>query len=241
MNNVISIYSTKGGVGRSTISVLLANILFFEFNQKVTIIDANAPQHCIFKSRKRELEKLEEEGYSENKQKTFNEIYSKNTPYRIISTGINNIPEAILELKSQDYYDFIFVDANDRLEPQHLHKFLLELNYILIPTSSDEFSLDTAKELYDTIYQEIKPISKNFKDCQILFNRILGQNNLESEVLPMVEDKYNVFSQYISKHRLYETDYRSTLFPFSKKTKEGNKLYLFAERFLASLNEYVDA
>jgi len=241
MNNVISIYNAKGGVGRSTISVLLANILFFEFNLKVAIIDANAPLHCIFKSRKREMDKIESGKSPENKLKAFNELYSNRLPYQIISTGINNIPEAILELKSQDYFDFIFVDASDRLQPQHLYKFLLEVNYILIPTSDDEFSLDTAKALHDTIYQKIKPVSKNFKDCQILFNRILGQNILESQVLPTIENKYNVFSQYISKHRLYETEYRSTLFPFSKKTKEGNKLYLFAERFIASLNEYTIA
>lgn len=239
MNNVTSIYSTKGGVGKSTVSVLLANMLFFEFNQKVAIIDANAPQHCIFKSRKMELEKIEKGEFSEKKLKAFDGIYSNNLPYQIISTGINNIPEAILELKSQDYFDFIFVDANYRLEPQHLYKFLLEVNHILIPTGTDEFSLDIAQELYDTIYQKIKPISKNFKDCQLLFNNISGQNRLESQVLPTIEDKYNVFSQYISKHQLYETEYRSTLFPISKKTKEGNKLYLFAERFLASLNEYI--
>ncbi|MFK7980269.1 MAG: hypothetical protein AB8G86_09835, partial [Saprospiraceae bacterium] len=82
----------------------------------------------------------------------------------------------------------------------------------------------------------IKPNSEHFIDSYLFFNQVPGQNKLDQTMFDL-EDNINIISQYVAKHILYERSYRSTLLPIPTKTKEGYRLTLFVEHFLAAINE----
>ncbi len=232
MTKVISVFSQKGGVGKSTVSVLLANLFFFKYGFKVAIVDADYPQQSVLKSRKREFKVIQG---SKRLQKMFDNIYSERLPYPIISANINNCKEVIQQLKSTSDLDFIFVDAHKRFALEGIKGFLSEINYFLIPAFLDEFSLKAAMDFYTLLQIEIKPKSSHFLDCHLFFNKVPGQNKLDKAMF-LLEDSFNILSQCVAQHTLYEKTYRSTLFPIPVKTKEGNRLVLFAEHFLAAIN-----
>ena len=54
----IAIASQKGGGGKSTLTMLLANRLYFGYNKRVLIVDCDIPQNTCFNIRKDELQKI---------------------------------------------------------------------------------------------------------------------------------------------------------------------------------------
>ena len=233
MTKVISVFSPKGGVGKSTVSVLLANLFFFESNFKVAIIDADYPQRSILRHRKNELRIIAKD---EHLTKIFDELYSDRLPYPIIPADINTCEETIRQLRSTEDFDFIFVDAHKKFALKGMNSFLSEVNYFLIPAFLDDFSLGVAVEFNLLLEKGIRPNSEHFIDCDLFFNKVPGQNKLDQTMFDL-EDKINIISQYIAKHISYERSYRSTLLPIPTKTKEGYRLTLFVEHFLAAINE----
>jgi len=167
--------------------------------------------------------------------KVFDMVYSDRTPYPIVPADITNCKKRIKQLRNTGDFDFIFVDAHKKFALEGMKGFLSEVNYFLIPALLDDFSLKAALEFNILLDKKIKPNSEHFIDSHLFFNRVPGQNRLDRAMF-LLEDKFNIISQYIAQHTLYEKSYRSTLFPIPTKTKEGNRLMLFVEHFLAAIN-----
>jgi len=233
MTKVISVFSQKGGVGKSTVSVLLANLFFFQSDFKVAIIDADYPQRSIFKRRQRELEIIKND---ERLKKIFDNTYKDRIPYPIIPADIANCKETIRQLRNTGDFDFIFVDAHKRFALDGMDGFLSEVSYFLIPAFLDDFSLKAAVGFYALLENEIKPNSDHFINSYLFFNKVPGQSKID-KTMNDLENKFNLLSQFIANHILYERSYRSTTFPIPIKTKEGYRLKLFVEHFLAAINE----
>ena len=232
MTKVISVFSQKGRVGKSTISVLLANLFFFQFDFKVAIVDADCPQQSIFKHRKTELEEIPA---SKLLQKKFNNTYAVQLPYPIIASNEGDCIKAIQQLRNTRKLDYIFVDAHKNFALAGMKGFLSEINYFLIPTFLDDFSIWAATGFYENLQKNIKPKSEHFKDCLLFFNKVARQNKLD-ETMRNLEEEFNILSQYVAQHALYEKSYRSTLLLLSIKSREGHRLMLFAQNFLAAIN-----
>lgn len=57
MSDIITVAfsNQKGGVGKSTQTVLVASYLYYEMGVKVAIMDCDSPQHSLMGERDREL------------------------------------------------------------------------------------------------------------------------------------------------------------------------------------------
>ena len=58
----IAVSSQKGGIGKSTVTTVLANYLHNVAGYNVGILDCDHPQHSILGSRNRELQRVQEDG-----------------------------------------------------------------------------------------------------------------------------------------------------------------------------------
>jgi len=85
MHNVISIISQKGGVGKSTVTTLLANIFYFHFRHSVAVIDADYPQNSIGKKRSAELRLVEK---NPRLKKIYDTLYRERKPYPVYKTDL---------------------------------------------------------------------------------------------------------------------------------------------------------
>ena len=77
---IISVVGEKGGIGKTTLNIILASDLFYAKGKKVVLLDLDNPQYSIYNKRQRELESLDEE---ERQSIELYPIEPVTVPYRI--------------------------------------------------------------------------------------------------------------------------------------------------------------
>lgn len=126
MSKVIVYGNRKGGVGKSTLTMMTATALSqAPFDKKVLVIDAD-DQQSLMKFRNEDLsEDLEAE-----------------PSYKIISclNDINKLYELIQRARGS--YDYIFVDVAGRLD-EFTKKVLFYVDVLMIPFQAGNFSLES--------------------------------------------------------------------------------------------------
>ncbi|MFK7982492.1 MAG: ParA family protein [Saprospiraceae bacterium] len=229
MNKLIAVISQKGGVGKSTVTVLLANIFYFVFNLKVAIIDADYPQNSIAKRRRKELNISQTNNYL---KPLYDKLYADKDPYPIIPT---NLPSALVMIdKLEEDFDFIFLDVTGTLNQPGFKEVLLQVNHFLIPVLQDEFSVISAVEFYRMLHKNILPVSEASESCQLFFNRVPRKHNVPN-LLGQLAPHFDFLPSYLCSYAVYERRYRSTLFPIPRAKKEAVKLIDFCMQLQSSL------
>lgn len=229
MSKTIAFFSPKGGAGKTTATILLANIFHFHFKWKFVVIDADFPQNDIAKTRQEELEDVQE---SPRLKKLYELLYAENPPYPIVATNISSCANRIEEWK--DKVDFILVDIMGSFNQPDIFDLFTKVNHFLIPTRQSKFSVRAALQLYITLQQNVRPRSTEFEDCHIFFNHIPHRNHLTS-ILPSMPEQFNFLNGFIPQHSAYEFKYLTTLYPIPKDKKEGAKLFEFAQQLIPLL------
>ena len=231
MDNVITIISQKGGVGKSTVTTLLANIFFFEYGLNVAVIDADLPQVSIGKRRDKELLFVEKRA---RLKKCYDLLYEGREPYPLVKTSLERCSQNIGDIRKR--YDYVFVDVTGSLNQKGIIRFLHEVNHFFVPVLQDDFSIQSALELYGIIVNKIKPKSENFRGCKMFFNRVPVMNKVAS-MTEWMNKEVDFTDHDLGSYAIYERAYRSTLFPIPRKDKKSNtRLFDFAR----SIREAID-
>lgn len=140
MSKIIVFGSRKGGVGKSTVSVLAANALSQEpFNQKVTVIDTDQ-QKSISKLRLMDAE-------------DFDEVL----PYEVLNYNVPTFEKNIKDLDSRN--DIILVDVAGKLdtslpvEQQEISRVINYVDFLFIPFVSGNFGLESTLDYLKFVLQ----------------------------------------------------------------------------------------
>ena len=211
MSKIISILNQKGGVGKSNVTTLLANIFYFYFGCKVAVIDCDFPQHTIAKKRQRELQVVENNPHL---KKAYGKIYATKNPYPIIPTDLSSFELALAELNKEDY-DFIFFDIKGTMAQENIVAFLKSVNVFLIPVLQEETAIISSLEFYQSLLEKIKPVSSNFEYCSLFFNLVPRVNKLHI-LLPALSAKFTFLPSYLKRYTVFQNEFHSTIFPISK-------------------------
>jgi len=232
MQKIISVMSQKGGVGKSTVTVLLANFFYFQLRLRIAIIDADYPQSSVGKKRKKENHLIK---HNERYQKAYQRMCAGYEPYLVKVTNLLSVPEILDNLGEE--FDFVFVDVTGSMNQPGIADFLKRVHHFFIPVLQDEFSMFSATEFYKTIHGKVAPVSNNFESCHLFFNKVPHKNNVP-RILRQLSPSYQVLPTYLSNYTIYERGYRSTLFPIPNKgKKESVKLFQFAQQVYLAMTE----
>jgi chromosome partitioning protein len=154
---IIIIGNQKGGAGKSTLTMLLANYLTQIQNHKVTVIDMDYQQSIS--------QKFEKAKILENKE-----------PYEVVSGSLQEFPGMLEDIK-QHPDEIVLIDLPGRLDDDGLTKVFKSAELAICPFSYDEFSFESTI-LFALVFKKINP------KTAILFvpNRIKANVRYEIQV-----------------------------------------------------------
>lgn len=146
---VVIIGNQKGGAGKSTLAMLLANYLSIVKKEKVTVLDLDYQQSL---SQKFESAK----------------ILDSPPPYEVVGVPLENYP-TVLEIVRRNPRELIIIDLPGKLDDKALLPALKSAEVAICPFSYDEFSFQPTM-FFALVMKKLNP------DVRMVFvpNRIKG-------------------------------------------------------------------
>ena len=163
---VIIIGNQKGGAGKSTLTLLLANYLTLVKKRTVTVIDMDYQQSIVGKYEKAKLlENIE--------------------PYEVLAASLEHYP-VMLSILSQNKEQIVILDLPGKLDDDGLIPVFQSADLVLCPFTYDEFSFESTV-LFSVVLKKINPkVPINY-----IPNRIKG--NVKYETQTEVEKQLSKF------------------------------------------------
>lgn len=211
---VISFANQKGGVGKSTLTVMTANYLANK-NYRVLVIDADY-QGSILQLRKQDKAELGEE---------------HRFPYDVVYCPAVHLDEKLDEMA--DDYDVIFVDMPGQSYGEGLSKLLTLLDYAFIPVKTGDTDVFSSVDFMENIFTA----SSIRKQCgleEIKYNVVINEAEIKTnrfrDLVEFIESKgYNFDEELVVKKKVSIKDLSNT-FMSPLEDKDGKDLEKFFKR-----------
>lgn len=184
---IISMLNFKGGVGKTTTTILLNEYIKTIHNKKVCVIDFdNQLNISLLKNKKIDYSFID---YLQGKKESFN--YFINNDFVSGSNGINNLNIDVNIFKNffkklSKYYDYLLIDLSP-FENQFNINILSLSDVIICPNNSDLFSLNSITKVYK-YFNYFNNNNNNKMIC--IFNNIYTNSKLEKELIKDFLNKY---------------------------------------------------
>lgn len=154
MAKIIMFGNQKGGIGKSTLTILTANTLAAsEFDYKVLVID-NDTQRSISSIRQYDKDELADELVGTDYE----------FPYDVKFLTYNQIRDKIMDFDED--YDFILIDTPGRIDmeedikQQEITKLLSFVDYVFVPFKGGALNLDSTLR-YSKLLLDIQELRKD--------------------------------------------------------------------------------
>lgn len=138
---VIIIGNQKGGAGKSTLTLLLANFLTQVKRIKVTVIDMDYQQSLAQK-------------YEKSK------VLENTAPYEVIAAGLEHYP-VINGLMRDKPSEILLIDLPGKLDDDGLIPIFKSADLVICPFAYDEFSFESTV-LFSVVLRQINAVSAIF-------------------------------------------------------------------------------
>lgn len=204
---IISVVGEKGGIGKTTLNILLASDLYYAKGKKLVLLDVDDPQYSIYKKRVRELASLSEI-----------ELFDM---YPIEPVNVESIQDTILQYYGQ--VDYIIVDLPGNLNV-NMVKGLLYVEHVFIPFDHDELEIDSTSHFYFTLKNKFLDNDERvLKSIHMFFNKYkLVKKNKFSVLRQQFRDSGLPMMKSVVKDKtIYKEQYRNTLYPIPEHKELG--------------------
>ena len=231
----IAFSTQKGGMGKTTLTVLTASYLHYVKGCNVAVIDCDYPQHSIVEMRERDVKQVTDDNYYKRLAYTqFSALKKKAYPVEE-STAANAI-EVAERLQSENELDFIFFDLPGTLNTVGVVKTLASMDYIFTPISADRVVLESTLQFATTIHDNLITTGKSaIKGLHLIWNMVDGRERTElynaydgaiaelglQVMKTVVPDSKRFRRELAASHRPV---FRSTLFPVDKTLLKGSNI-----------------
>lgn len=140
MGKIISFTSEKGGVGKSTLNLMLANYIAYMTDYSVALIDCDKHKSLAYIREK----DINERGYDPDELYEFMHIDSEDLPNHI---------EVI-----RDAFDFVIIDLPGTTEQDGMYVIFATIDYFFIPVALSEIEVGPTNEFYQFLINDVKPL-----------------------------------------------------------------------------------
>ena len=233
----IALSNQKGGVGKSTMTVLLASYFHYVMGKRVAVVDCDYPQFSIQSLRTRDMQNVEK---SEYLQRMLYEQHERTgqKAYPVLTSGLDKVLETALRLA--DTCDVVFFDLPGTVNSPGVLETIINMDYLFTPVVQDRMVMQSSLSFVGTLQDFIRRYPKApLKAIRLFWNKIDGRVSREvyrhynsifgkiglqtlDTVMPDME-RYN--KEASADGRLL---FRSTFFPPSEKLLKGSNLDMLA-------------
>ena len=243
----IAFASQKGGVGKSTLTVLAASWLHYLHGIRVAVVDCDYPQHSIAEMRKRDLKMaLEDDYYKALAYGQFTRLGKK--AYPVVESSTEKAIDDAERITGEAAFDIVFFDLPGTVNDPSVIRALSNMDYIIAPISADRIVLESTLRYMTVINDVIRKTGvSNIKDTYLVWNMVDGREKSEL---------YGVYEQVIAELGLkvlktfipnsvrfrkeqsvgYKALFRSTLFPADRSLLRGSHIDALTDEILTLLN-----
>lgn len=244
---LVAMSNQKGGVGKSTVTILLAGYLHYVKGKNVAVVDCDTLQHSVSNMRKRDMQTVEKtDEYKQMMMVQWEKIQKKAYPV-IESTPaeargrINELMEASPEL------DIILVDLPGSLSSEGVFKTIINMDYVLTPIVADRIVMQSTMSFATAVLDYLKgKTGIPLKDFYFLWNKVDRRASTEVyDAYNKILDRLNlnVLKTVLPESRRFDKElsmkgkpfFRSTLFPPPAKMLRGSCIDELAEELCKTL------
>lgn len=152
----VAFATQKGGIGKSTITALVANYIHNVKGFNVAIIDCDEPQHNIADLRDEELDLIKSSDYFKTQACEYFKKLGKKSYCVMRSNALNALDDAERVMEDSDVEpDFIFFDMPGTIKSEGVLKTLSQMDYIFVPVSADRFVIESALGFVQLFYDKL--------------------------------------------------------------------------------------
>ena len=140
---LIAICNQKGGVGKSTMTVMLAGYYHYLKGLNVAVIDCDYPQYSLMRMKERDMRTVESsEHFKQLMMSQFERIRKK--AYTIVGSKAENAREAAEKLMKNGNYDLIIVDLPGTVNSSGVINTIVNMDYVLTPIIPDRIVMQSS-------------------------------------------------------------------------------------------------
>jgi len=233
----VAFSTQKGGVGKTTFTVLVASYLYYLKGYNVAVVDCDYPQHSISAMRKRDGEQVNNDAnYKLLAFNQFKALGKKAYPV-LCSTPETAITTAEEFLKAEPMeMDVVFFDLPGTVNSEGIISSLASMDYIFTPITADRVVLESSLSFAMTVNNLlVQNEAYRIQGLHLFWNQVDGREKT---------DLYGIFEKTIADLNLpllktfipdtkrYKKElaterqsvFRSTLFPADRKLIKGSNL-----------------
>jgi cellulose biosynthesis protein BcsQ len=231
----IAFSTQKGGVGKTTLTVLAAGWLHYVCGYNVAIVDCDYPQHSITDMRKRDVAQVTgDDRYKRLAHTQFTALKKKAYPIEESKAAdAVGIAEA---LQQANDLDFIFFDLPGTLNSEGVIRTLAAMDYIFVPVSADRLVLESTLQFATLINDNLITTGKsNIQGLYLVWNMVDGREKtdlyhaydsavaeLGLQVMKTVIPDSKRFRREMSES--HRPVFRSTIFPVDRSLVKGSNI-----------------
>ena len=163
----LAIASPKGGVGKTSLTVLAASILQYHRGCDVAVVDCNHPVYTIARLRQQESEELNHQSLMRLKHRT------PCTPYPIICAPVRKALRRVEQHCADNPPRCILFDLPALMRTEGTVELLSTMDAVLFPVTGSPMDMEAVRRFIDILGEQILTMGKgNIRELYLLRNMI---------------------------------------------------------------------
>ncbi|MFJ1440014.1 MULTISPECIES: ParA family protein [Capnocytophaga] len=241
----VSFSTQKGGVGKTTFTVLVASLLHYRMGYNVAVLDCDYPQYSLSRMREQDLKTvMQNEHFKHTAHKQFSQINKK--AYPIITCKPNEAIEKAQSFLAENPFqiDVVLFDMPGTVNTAGVLTVLSQMHHIFSPITADRVVIESTLSFTEVLSNIIaKNTQSAIESVHLFWNQVDGR---EKSPLYKIYEKViadlnlPLMNAYISDSKRFRKDgtdnqkwaFRSTLLPADERLMKGCHLDDFITEFI---------